>query len=120
MGGSLVRDLPDPVDPEQIVEVDPSIGPVLGVEAELDRGSIAHLCHRDDPTDDARTGRWGPLLEVLGNQVFVRATLSVDLEDPGVFVKSLPELADIVVVKSVDVELRNSDDLVVVKAPRSI
>jgi hypothetical protein len=53
----LVRDLPDPVDPEQVVEVDPSIGFALRVEAELDRGGIAHLCHRDDPTHNFRTGR---------------------------------------------------------------
>ena len=35
----LVSDLPDPVDLEQIVEVDPPTG-LVGVKAELDRGSI--------------------------------------------------------------------------------
>lgn len=36
VGGSLVRDLPDAVDPQQIVEVEPFIGPAL--ETEVDRG----------------------------------------------------------------------------------
>src|SRR5580700_3439939 len=112
VGGGLVRDLPDAVDPQQIVEVEPFVGPAL--EAELDRGSIAHLRHRDKPTHDATTWRRSPPFEALGNQVFVQAAFRIDEEDPGVFVKSLLELANIIVIESIDVEFYNTNDLVVV------
>ena len=117
VGGGLVRDLPDAVDPQQIVEVEPFVGPTL--EAELDRGSIAHLRHRDKPTHDATAWRRSPPFEALANQVFVQAAFRIDEEDPGVFVKSLLELADIIVIESIDVELHNANDLVVFVCSRA-
>ena len=57
MSGGLVRDLPDAVDPEQIVEVDKGFGLVRSnVPAELDRGCISHLGHGHNSTDDPKLG----------------------------------------------------------------
>ena len=44
----------------------------------------------------------------------MQAAFRIDEEDPGVFVKSLLELADIIVIESIDVEFYNTNDLVVV------
>src|ERR1700730_5719444 len=118
VSGGLVRDLPDAVDPEQIVEVDPPTG-LVGVKAKLDRGSISHLSHRDESTHNARTGRRRPFLKAVGDQIFMKDAVGVDVEDPGVFVKSLLQLADIIVIECIDVELHNSNDLVVVICSRS-
>ena len=85
MSGSLVRDLPDAVDPEQTVEVNPPIG--SRVKAELDGGGIAHLSHRDDAPHHARSGRRSPFLEALGDQVLMKDALGVNEENLGVFVK---------------------------------
>src|ERR1700730_3495559 len=117
VSGGLVHD-PDAVDPEQIVEVDPPTG-LVGVKAELDRGSISHLCHRNESTNNARTGRHRPFLTAVGDQIFMKDAVGVDVEDPGVFVKSLLQLADIIVIECIDVELHNSNDLVVVICSRS-
>jgi hypothetical protein len=119
VSGGLVSDLPDAVDPEQIVKVDKRPGFVRGdVPAELDRGSISHLSHRDESTHNAPTGRRSPFLKALGDQILMKGAVCVDIEDPGVFVKSLLELADIISLKSIDVELHNSNDLVVVICSR--
>jgi hypothetical protein len=75
VSGGLVCDLPDPVDPEQIVEVDPPAG-LVGVKAELDRGSVSHLSHRDESTHNARTGRRRPLLKAVGDQIFIPILLA--------------------------------------------
>jgi hypothetical protein len=84
--GRLISDLPDAVDPQQIVEVEPFIGPAL--EAEVDRGSIAHLRHRDNSPLDVFPRRRSPILEALRDQILVKGAFGVDEEDPGVFVKS--------------------------------
>ena len=56
MSGGLVCDLPDPVDPVQIVEVDKRTGLVRSnVRAELDRGSISDLGYGDNSTYDPQT-----------------------------------------------------------------
>ena len=48
MSGGLVGDFPDTVDPEQIVEVDKAARLIRGeVKAQLHRGSISHLGHRN-------------------------------------------------------------------------
>jgi hypothetical protein len=45
--------------------------------------------------------------------------VSVDVEDPGVLVKGFLELANIIVIEAVDVELNNPKDFLVVICPRS-
>ena len=82
MSGGFVRDLPNSVEPEQIVEVDPSVAPVGVVEAELDCSAIAHLSHRNEPTDHAPTGWRSPRFKALGNQVLVQHAIAVDEEYP--------------------------------------
>ena len=53
MGGGLVRNFPDAVDPLQIVEIDPSAGFIGSrVEAELHSSGIAHLRHGYDSAND--------------------------------------------------------------------
>jgi hypothetical protein len=75
-GGSLVRDLPDAVNPEQIVKVDPFMGLAGGrVEAELYGGSIAHLRHRYDSADHiAQTFTQPAISQSLFNRDFSRRT----------------------------------------------
>ena len=48
----------------------------------------------------------------------MKGTACIDEEDPGVFVKSLLKLANIVFIETIDVELHNSNDLVVVICSR--
>jgi hypothetical protein len=48
----------------------------------------------------------------------MKAAAGIDEEDPGVFVKRLRELGDIVVIETIDIELHNADDLVVVISSR--
>ena len=45
--------------------------------------------------------------------MLMKSAVGVDVEDPGVFVKSFLELTDIIIIESIDVEPHNSDDLVV-------
>src|SRR5271163_3805636 len=120
VSGGLVGDLPDAIDPQQIVEVDIPAGLVRGpVPADLDRSCVSDLSDRDEATDDAPTGRRSPPLEALGDQVFMKDSVRLDIEDPRVLVKRLLELADIIVVETVDVELHDANDLVVVVCSRS-
>ena len=112
VGGGLVRDLPDAVDPQQIVEIEPFIRPAL--EAEVDRGSIAHLRQRDNSTLDVFPWRRSPVLEALRDQLPLEDAFGVDEEDPGVLVKRLLEFADVIIIKSIDVEFYNTNDLGVV------
>src|SRR5215469_17170722 len=57
VGDGLVRDLPDTVDPQQIVEVNPALGLVSSrVNAELHSGSITHLRHRYNSANDVTAG----------------------------------------------------------------
>ncbi|MGC2030132.1 MAG: hypothetical protein WA642_08940 [Steroidobacteraceae bacterium] len=48
----------------------------------------------------------------------MKSAVGVDVEDPGVFVKRLPELADIIVIESIDVETHHSNDRDVVIGSR--
>jgi len=50
--------------------------------------------------------------------MLMKSAVGVDVEDPGVFVKSLLELADIIVVESIDVETHHAKDRVVVIGSR--
>jgi hypothetical protein len=50
MRSGLVCDLPYPVDLDQIMEVRRYRG---SVPDDLHRSDVSHLCHRDDPTDNA-------------------------------------------------------------------
>src|SRR5690242_20123536 len=70
--GGLVRDLPDPINSNQRVEVDPRFrGALRAVESEEDVCDVASLSHRDDSAGDARVRRGGPSGERFANQVFV-------------------------------------------------
>ena len=104
MGRGLVGDFPDAVDPQQIVEVDPSGGFVRdGVEAQLDHCGVANLCHRNKPSHNA-PARWHrPRLEILRDEVLVQLAVGVDLEDPGVLVEGLSERPRLVVIEAIDV-----------------
>ncbi|MGA7264667.1 MAG: hypothetical protein WBX30_27795, partial [Stellaceae bacterium] len=99
VSGGLVRDLPDAVDPQQIVEVEPFIGPAL--EAKVDRGSIAHLRHRYNSTLDAFPRRRSPVLKALRDQILVKGAFGVDEEDPGVLMKRFFEFVNIIIINSV-------------------
>jgi hypothetical protein len=46
--------------------------------------------------------------------MLVKSAGGVDVEDPGVFVKSLFELVDVIVIESINVETHHSKDRVVV------
>lgn len=118
VGSGLIGDLPDAIDPEQTMEVDPATG-LVRVETELDRGSITHLSHRDEPAHDAPTGRRSPSVKVLGDPVLMKSAVAIDVENPGVFVKGLLELANVILVKCIDIELHYSNDLIVVIRSRS-
>ena len=50
--------------------------------------------------------------------MLVKIATAVDKENPGVFVKGFPELADIIVVKCINVEPHNSNDRVLVICSR--
>jgi hypothetical protein len=100
--GGLIRDLPDPVDSEQIVEVDPAIRRVCdGVEAEMDRGSISDLSDRDESANDAGARPRSPSLEAVRDQVFMKDAGGIDVENPGVFLEGLPEFTGIVFVEAI-------------------
>ena len=116
--GGLVRNLPGAVDPDQVVKIDPPATRFLRVKAELDCSRISNLSDRDESTHDTPTGWRRPSLEVLGDQMLVKIATGVDIEDPGVFVKGFPELANVIVVKCINVEPHNSNDRVVFICPR--
>jgi hypothetical protein len=114
MSRSLVCDLPDTVDPVQVVKIDPPVRLVLEVKAELDGCGIPRLSNRDEPAHHAPTGRGSPVLKALGDQILMKDALGVDVENPGAFIEGFFEFPDIVVVESIDVELNNANDLVIV------
>lgn len=68
--------------------------------------------------DPLRQEGRGPPLKVLRDSMLMKSAVGVDVEDPGVFVKSLLELADIIVVESIDVETHHAKDRVVVIGSR--
>ena len=49
----------------------------------------------------------------------MKDAVGVNVENPGIFIESLSEFADIVVVECINIELHNSYDLVVVIGPCS-
>jgi hypothetical protein len=93
VGGGLVRDLPDAVNPEQIVKVDPFMGLAGGrVEAELYGGSIAHLRHRYDSADHVAQTFTQPaisqsLLKHFAHDALMQGSVGVDEEHPCVLVE---------------------------------
>src|SRR5215472_4007831 len=107
--GRLVGDFPNAIDPDQVVEIDiPLIGIGRTIPAELHRSGVPHLRYRNYATDDAPAGRRSPLLEIIGNQIFMQLALGVNIEDPCVFVKCLPEHVNVVLVESVSIELHDT------------
>jgi hypothetical protein len=49
----------------------------------------------------------------------MKVAVGVDVEDPGVLVESFLKLASLIVVESINVELDNTDNLVVIICPSS-
>jgi hypothetical protein len=48
----------------------------------------------------------------------VQLAIGVDIEDPGILIERLPELPSLVVVETVNVELRNANGFIVVVGSR--
>src|ERR1700722_11866258 len=115
MRSGLVGDLPYPIDPDQIVEVDPYVRRNRGsIPDDLRRSDVSHLGHRDDPTHDVPARRRGPMGEVLADWILGQSAIGVDVKDPGVVMKSLFEFSNIIVIEAVDVEVHHANDFVVI------
>src|SRR5579863_9273496 len=115
---TLVCYLPDAVDPQQVMEIYPPLPLVRStIPTDLNRCGVADLRHGNEAADDAPAGRRRPFLKALGDRAMIKGAVGVDIEHPGVFVKGFLELGDVVVVKSIDVELHHADDRVVVVGP---
>jgi hypothetical protein len=94
------------------VQVYPPVRQVVGiVETEKNRGNIAGLGDRVNRAYDPLGWRCGPFLEGVSDETLVQSALTVGEEDPRVFVKGPLELVDIAVVKAVDVQLDNPNDV---------
>jgi hypothetical protein len=112
VGGGLIHDFPDAVDPKQRMEVDPRARQIRDiVKSEEDTGNVARLSHRDNSADNVDFGS-DPLFETVDEECFVKGALIVGEENPGVLVEGLPKLVNVALVEAVDVELDDSDDLV--------
>ena len=82
VGGGLVRDFPDAIDPEQRVEVNKGGRRVCGiVEPEEDAGHIPRLRHRNDAALDVSIGG-GPRLEPVGEEIFVEDPIGIGEKNP--------------------------------------
>jgi hypothetical protein len=117
VGCCLVHDLPSSVDAKQRVQVYPPVRQVVGiVETEKNRGNIASLSHRDNPSHDPLGRRCGPFLEGVSDETLVHSAVTVGEENPRIFVKGPLELVDIAVVKAVDVQLDNPNDVLAIRS----
>jgi hypothetical protein len=114
----LVRNLPGTVDPDQLVKVDPAATGFLRVKGELNGSCISNLSDRDEATHYIPT-RWrSPSFKVLGYRMLVKTAVGVDVENPGISVERFAELADIIIVESVNVEPYDANYGVVVVCSR--
>ena len=114
MRSGLVGDLPYPIDPDQIVEVDPYVRRNRGsVPDDLHRSNVSCLGDRDDPTH-VPARRRGPMREVLADWILGQSTIGVDVKDPGVVVKGLFEFSNVIVIEAVDLKLHHANDFVVI------
>lgn len=110
---ALVRDLPDPVDPKEVVEVDPAAR-LVGIEAELHGSGVPNLRDGDNPPDGAPTRRRSPPFETHRNRILRKRTVGINVKHPGFFMKRLLELAYIVVVEAVDIGLDEPKNCIVI------
>src|SRR5579859_1360724 len=124
VGSSLVGDLPPTIDPQQRVEVNPRAANGIRrhqriVEAEQHVGNVARLGYRDNSSNDCVLMWTGPSGETVCNQILVKDAVCVSEEDPGVFGKRFLELVDVALIERIDIQLNNSNDLVIVRRPVS-
>jgi hypothetical protein len=60
-----------------------------------------------------------PTPQTLGDQILVKRAIGVDVVHPGIFIEGFLKFADVIIIKGVNVELNNSDNLVVIICSRS-